>query len=104
MVTRLSQFAPAWKEFAFLLDDDNERLAAIEKGLGAQPDAETKGILQINKALVLNSKGDHNSAARLLGELALDSNSTFGIEHSAKAALAILIRKRTNQMGPNRPQ
>src|SRR6266851_7955936 len=57
MVERIPQFAPAWKEFASLCDDEGERLAAIENGLAANPDAGTKGMLKINKALALNLKG-----------------------------------------------
>jgi len=91
LVKQIPKFAPAWKEFASLCDDDDERLAAIERGLAANPDAETRGMLQINKALVLNLKGDHAAAVQLLGELALDPKSTFGTEHSAKAALSILM-------------
>lgn len=90
MVKMIPQFAPAWKLFAGLCPEDSERLAAIENGLAAQPDAETKGMLEINKALVLNLNGDKAAAMRLLGELALSPNSTFGTEHSAKAALSIL--------------
>ncbi len=93
MVRMIPQFAPAWKEFACLCDDEGERLAAIESGLAANPDAGTKGMLNINKALVLNLKGNHDEAVRLLGELALDPNSTLGTEHSAKAALSILMSK-----------
>ncbi len=93
LIKQIPQFAPAWKEFACLCDDDDDRLAAIENGLAAHPDAETKGMLEINKALVLNLKGDHTAAVRMLGELALDPSSTFGTEHSAKAALSILAMK-----------
>ncbi len=90
MVSLLPQFAPAWKDYACLCDDDGERLAAIEKGLAAHPDAQTKGMLTINKALVLNLKGERAAAVQLLAELALDPVSTFGVEHSAKAAISIL--------------
>jgi len=90
MVKMIPQFAPAWKLFAGLCPEDGERLTAIENGLAAQPDAETKGMLEINMALVLNLNGDKAAAVRLLGELALNPNSTFGTEHSAKAALSIL--------------
>ena len=48
MVERIPQFAPAWKEFASLCDDEGERLAAIENGLAANPDAGTKGMLNIS--------------------------------------------------------
>lgn len=90
LVAQVPQFAPAWKEFACLCDDDDERLRVIETGLAAHPDDETKGMLEINKALLLNLKGDHAAAVELLGVLALNPESTFGTEHSAKAALSIL--------------
>jgi tetratricopeptide (TPR) repeat protein len=93
MVRVIPQFAPAWKEFAALCDDDGERLTAIENGLAARPDAETKGMLEINRALALNLRGDKAAAVRLLGELALNSMSTLGTEHSAKAALGFLVTK-----------
>jgi len=69
------------------------RLKLIEKGLASHPDAETKGMLEINKALVLNLQGEHTGAVRMLGELALDPKSTLGSENSAKAALSILVMK-----------
>jgi tetratricopeptide (TPR) repeat protein len=93
MVTQVPRFAPAWKDLANTLDGDVERLAAIEKGLAAEPDPETKGTLLINKALVLNRAGDHRGAIKLLGELALDPESTYGTEHLAKASLAIVAQK-----------
>jgi tetratricopeptide (TPR) repeat protein len=91
MVRMIPQFAPAWKEFGALCEQNGERLTAIENGLAARPDAETKGMLEINRALVLNLGGDKAGAVRLLGELALNPMSTLGTEHSAKAALGILL-------------
>jgi len=91
LVKRIPQCAPAWKEIASLCDDEGERLTAIENGLAAHPDADTKGILNINKALVLNLRGDHAATVQLLGEIALDPKSTIRTEHSAKAALSILM-------------
>jgi tetratricopeptide (TPR) repeat protein len=95
LVERTPGFAPAWKELADLSDDPAERLTAIEKGLATHPDAETKGALQINKALLLEHKGDHAGAVRLLGELALDPASTFATEQLAKVALANVEKNRT---------
>jgi tetratricopeptide (TPR) repeat protein len=94
LVKSVPQFAPGWKELASNLPSgDPNLLATIEKGLAANPDAETKGILQINKALVLNGQGNHEDAIRLLGELALDPKSTYATEQTAKASLAILAKK-----------
>jgi len=90
LVKDLPQFAPGWKELSTLVDD-KERLSTIEKGLAASPDAETKGILQINKALALNLSGNHDGAVQLLGEVALDPNSPGDTEQMAKASLAMIV-------------
>ena len=66
---------------------------AIDKGLAANPDPEMKGILQINNALILDRRGDHEGAVRLLGKLALDPASTYATEHLAKVTLANVAKK-----------
>jgi tetratricopeptide (TPR) repeat protein len=93
LIKRAPAFAPGWKELAVLSEGDPTKLSAIEKGLAAKPDAETKGVLQINKALILDRKGDHDGAIRMLGELVLDPASTYGTEHLAKATLAYVAKK-----------
>jgi len=93
LVTRLPRFAPGWSDLAAFADQDSERLAIIEKGLAAEPDADTKGMLQINKALVLDRQGEHGEAVRLLGELALDPQSTYATENLARATLAMVARR-----------
>jgi tetratricopeptide (TPR) repeat protein len=93
LVKRVPGFAPAWKELAMQVDSDAEKLTAIEKGLAANPDGETRGILLINKALIRDRSGDHAGAVRLLGELALDSDSTYATEHLAKVTLANLVQQ-----------
>src|SRR2546427_12700787 len=55
-------FAPGWKELSTLLGDDIAKLQAIEEGLSHHPDDETKGMLLVNKALVLNRQGKHEEA------------------------------------------
>jgi tetratricopeptide (TPR) repeat protein len=92
MVNRLPQFAPGWKQLFLLLDDDREMLAVLEKGLMATPDAETKGALQINRALILKRQGNLDAAVRILGELALDPNSPLDVEQMAKVALKTIVR------------
>jgi hypothetical protein len=93
LVKRVPGFAPAWKEQAMHVESDAEKLAAIEKGLAANPDGETKGILMINKALIRDQSGAHDGAVRLLGELALDPASTYATEHLAKVTLANVAKK-----------
>ena len=90
LVAHVPQFAPGWQKLAAFTEDDSERLAIIDRGLAAQPDAETRGMLMISKALIFNLKGQREAAIKLLGELVLNPTSTFGTEHSAKAALSIL--------------
>jgi tetratricopeptide (TPR) repeat protein len=92
MVQKFPTFAPAWKEFALQCDDTAEKLAAIEKGLAAKPDRETKGILLINKAIALNEQGDVETATSILGNLALDPDTTFANEHLAKQSLAMVTQ------------
>ena len=92
LVDRYPQFAPGWKELANLLESDPDRLAAIESGLAAEPDAETRGMLLINKALILDRQGHHDEAVKILGQLALDPKSTVGTEQLAKATLVIITK------------
>jgi tetratricopeptide (TPR) repeat protein len=93
LVEMVPRFAPAWMELAMLLDQDSERLVAIDRGLAADPDAETRGMLLVNRALVLNRQGNREAAVRLLGELALSPTSTQASEQMAKATLATLVTK-----------
>jgi hypothetical protein len=91
IVEKFPAFPAAWKELAILLDDDDARLQAITRGLEHDPDGETKGILVINRALVLHRRGDRDAAVKILGELALDPQSTLGTEMLAKVTLAQVI-------------
>jgi hypothetical protein len=61
-----------------------------------QPDAETRGMLQINKALQIagNGEPERANAIRTLGELALDPQSTYGTAELAKVSLALLAKGR----------
>lgn len=93
LVARFPGFAPAWKELAALLDDPDDRLRAIERGLAAGPDPETRGMLLLNKALVANQRGDRAAAIAILGDLALDPASTVATETLAKATLAQVIER-----------
>jgi tetratricopeptide (TPR) repeat protein len=89
--------APAWKELSALLDDDSEKLHAINQGLASAPDidVETKGILTINKALIMSRRDDYDTAVRLLGDLILDPHSTLGSLAMAKMTLASIFASRT---------
>jgi len=84
---QIPDFAPAWKELANLLDDETEKLNAIEQGLLRKPDAETKGILTINKAIILNNRGNKGEAKNLLGNLIFSPDVTLGNLELAKFVL-----------------
>jgi hypothetical protein len=86
LVDKFPNFSPDWKDYSSLLEN-KERLNAIEKELEQNPDIETKGILLINKALVTNENGDFKSASKILTNLILNSNSTFGNIEMAKFVL-----------------
>jgi hypothetical protein len=90
---KMPKFAPGWKALSMLAKNEDDPLATIEKGLAAKPDAETKGTLMLNKAMVLRGKGDQAAAIKILGQLALDPKSTFATEHLAKATLALITQK-----------
>lgn len=90
LVEKCPGFAPAWKSHAVLCEDPEERIDALEKGLAANPDKETKGILLINKALHLSGQGEKGRAIEILGSVALDRETTLGNEHLAKQALAMI--------------
>jgi tetratricopeptide (TPR) repeat protein len=92
IVEKYPAFPPAWKELSSLLEDEDARLQAITRGLEHDPDPETKGMLLINRALVLHRRGDRDGAIQILGELSLAPESTLGTEVLAKATLAQVVR------------
>ncbi|GAA5096196.1 hypothetical protein GCM10023210_29740 [Chryseobacterium ginsengisoli] len=84
---KIPDFPPAWKDLAILLDNKIERLKAIEKGLSKNPDADTKGILEINKAIILNESGEKEKAKKLLGNLIFSPDATISNVELAKFTL-----------------
>ena len=91
IVQRYPQFPPAWKELAMLLEDPDERLQALTRGLEGNPDPETRGMLLINQALLLHRNGDQQTAIHILGELALDPSATLAAEALAKFTLGRIL-------------
>lgn len=87
IVARFPAFAPAWKELASLVEDDREKLAALDHGLAGAPDDETYGMLILNKSLVLGRMGKRPEGARLLTTLLADSRCTQAVEAMAKMTL-----------------
>lgn len=92
IVEKFPAFPPAWKELSVVLEGEEARLQAIRRGLENDPDLETKGVLLINRALILHRRGDSDGAIKILAELSLDPESTLSTEMLAKATLAQLLR------------
>jgi len=91
MVDRAPDFGAAWHELSeAITDDERAREHAIDMGLAATSDPESRGLMLINKALLLQEK-DRAEAIRILGALVVDPTSTLGTEHMAKATLAHLL-------------
>ncbi len=93
IVDKFPTYAPAWKVIAQIANDNEERLNAIEKGLKSNPDADTKGVLLINKALVKNLQEQKEEAKKILGELIFDDESTLGNVELAKFVLASIVKE-----------
>jgi hypothetical protein len=63
------------------------REKAIEEGLSKDPDADTKGILLINKAVILNEAGKRENASQILADLIDSSDTTTANIELAKLVL-----------------
>jgi hypothetical protein len=50
-------------------------------------------MLLLNRAFILHRRGDKEGAIRILGELAVDPDSTVGTSNLAKASLAQVAGK-----------
>lgn len=87
IIEKAPAFAPAWKELALLADIKEEKEKAIEQGLSNDPDGETKGILLINKAIILNESGKKSAATTLLGNLIFSPEATTANVEMAKYTL-----------------
>jgi tetratricopeptide (TPR) repeat protein len=91
MIRLAPDFAPAWKELALLTENKEDREKAIDQGLSKGPDADTKGILLINKAILLNDKGKKNEAIQTLGHLIFSPDATSGNVELAKFTLRSMV-------------
>jgi len=80
-------FAPAWKALSSLLSTPAERMGAIEKGLQLDPDADTKGNLLINKALILQQQGNKQDAKTILEDLIQSPETTTANVAIAKVCI-----------------
>ena len=91
LTEQIPDFAPAWEELANCLEDPSQKLVAIEHGLQSNPDIETKGLLMIDKAIVLFNQGKQQEAIDMLGYVIVDTKNTIGTRESAKFVLSQFI-------------
>ncbi|HSZ41887.1 MAG TPA: hypothetical protein VK817_18170 [Trebonia sp.] len=90
-------FGPAWKELSMLLNDPDERLRALDRGLAADADAETRGMLVLNKADLFAARGEQDEAVRLLRGLASDPEATVATAAFAQESLARLTQESSQE-------
>ena len=69
LVGQFPSHAPAWELHARFLEDPSDKLAAIERGLLARPDPDTRGSLLVQKALALHASGERELALEILDPL-----------------------------------
>jgi 8-oxo-dGTP pyrophosphatase MutT (NUDIX family) len=91
IVAQYPDYPPAWYELSRLLYDPDASLAAIANGLAGNPDAQTRGMLLLGKAAILDRLGDRAEAVEILSDLTLDPASTLSTEVIAKAELRRLL-------------
>jgi tetratricopeptide (TPR) repeat protein len=90
LVQQFPTHAPAWQLHAQSIKDPAARLEAIERGLAARPDPETRGSLLVMKALVLNGMGERERAMEILEPMATSIDQPLGVQPQALVALAIV--------------
>lgn len=88
LTERVPSFAPAWKDLALIREDPEHKLTALDAGLAHEPDAETRGFLMLNKALLLDRTGHHDDAVEMLGTLATDPTQPLDVAALARSSLA----------------
>jgi len=90
LVAQFPSHAPAWELHARFLEDPSEKLAAIERGLLARPDPDTRGSLLVQKALAVHASGQREAAWEILDALTRtvgDSAQTHVQAHIAAAMI-----------------
>jgi tetratricopeptide (TPR) repeat protein len=90
LVEKFPSHAPAWAEHARFLENPCDKLAAIERGLLARPDPETRGSLHVQKALALHASGKRELALEILDQLTGAGSDTPNTHVQALIAAAVI--------------
>ncbi len=89
IVQRAPDFAAAWQKLAGQETDPARRLALLEKGLACDPDDETRGMLLLNKAAVLEQQGEEEAAVAILIGILMDGWAP----NSARSFAKVMLRR-----------
>jgi hypothetical protein len=89
LVAQFPSYAPAWSLLANFIEDPTARLTAIDCGLEARPDPDTRGSLLIRKGLTLHDLGQTASALELLASLR-ETPGSLSTQAKATAAGALV--------------
>jgi hypothetical protein len=98
LVSQFPSHAPAWELHARFLEDPSDKLAAIERGLLARPDPDTRGSLLVQKAFALHATGEREAAWEILAPLA--SNVGDSPTTHVKACIAAAVIRSGGVGGP----
>lgn len=90
LVAQFPSHAPAWELHARFLEEPSDKLAAIERGLLARPDPDTRGSLLVQKALALRASGEREAALEILAPLTSNVGVSPSIQVQAWVAAAAI--------------
>jgi hypothetical protein len=76
------------------MDNKAEKFNAIEQGLLKNPDADTKGILEINKAILLDQNGKKGRSQKPFRTSYFSSDATTANIELAKFTLNSITEKK----------
>jgi len=90
LVVQFPSHALAWQLHASFLEDPSDKLAAIERGLLARPDPDTRGSLLVQKALALHASGERQAALEILNPLTSGVGDSHTTHVQACIAAAVI--------------
>jgi hypothetical protein len=99
LVQQFPTHAPAWELHAQFVENPAAKLEAIDRGLAARPDPDTRDSLLVQKALALDVLGERDRALKILESMSASIGDSFGTQPKAFLALA-MIRSRKRPPAP----
>jgi tetratricopeptide (TPR) repeat protein len=90
LVAQFPSHAPLWRLYASLLEGGADKLAAVESGLLARPDPDTRGSLLVQKALAFYASGEGERALEVLDPLTGPVADSLATQVQARIAAAVI--------------